>query len=114
LPTSGWPDRPCATWAVTEIPQIAAIGQKVFRKTLGSRRVEDIQVEPRTDSLGDDALLVRVIISPLAVEELKRGDKVATARFEFGRQLELAGEERFPVVEYATREELATDGDTES
>jgi hypothetical protein len=45
---------------------------------------------------------------------LKNGEDVAIARFEFGQQLELAGEDRFPIVEYATREELLADGDAES
>ena len=94
-----------------EIPRIAEIAQEVFRKTLGSMRVEDVQVEPRTDSLGNDALRVRVIISSSAVEELKHGEAVSTAHFELGQRLELAGEDRFPIVEYATREELAADGD---
>ena len=97
-----------------EIPRITEIAQEVFRRTLGSTRVEDVQVGPRIDSLGNDGLLVRVIIRPSAVEELKRGQEVSVARFEFDQRLDLEGEDRFPIVEYATREELAEDGDAES
>ena len=94
------------------IPLIAEIAQDVFRKALGSMRVEDVQVEPRTNSTGNDALRVRVIISSSAVEELKHGE-ATTTHFELGQRLELAGEEQFPIVEYATREELADDGASE-
>jgi hypothetical protein len=97
-----------------DIGRIRELAREVFRRKLGPKRVEDVVVEPRTDSLGNDALRVLVVISPLALKQLKNGEDTAIARFEFGQQLELAGEERFPIVEYATREELLADGNTES
>jgi hypothetical protein len=97
-----------------DIGRITELARDVFRRKLGPKRVEDVVVEPRADSLGNDALLVLVVISPSALKQLKNGEDVATARFEFGQQLELAGEDRFPIVEYATREELLADSDAES
>jgi len=93
-----------------DIDRITEIARNVYRQKLGPKRVEDVKVKATIDSQGDEALRVIVVIVPSALKYLRRGEEVSAARFEFGEQLERAGEGRFPIVEYATREELAADG----
>jgi hypothetical protein len=93
--------------------RIAEITRAVGREKLSSRWFDDVIIEPATDSLGNDAIRLTIIIAPGAVKRLK-GEDVLGLLVELRKQFDAAGEGRTPLVEYATRHELAASVDPES
>jgi hypothetical protein len=93
--------------------RIAEIAREVGREKLSPRWFQDIIVEPAADSLGNDAVRLTMVIAPRAVKHLS-GDDVIGLLVELRRRLDAAGEERVPLLGYATREELAASVDPES
>lgn len=92
---------------------IAEIAREVGREKLSPRWFQDVIVEPAVDSLGNDAVRFTMVIAPAAVKRLK-GDDVIGLLVELRKRLDAAGEERIPLLGYATRDELATSADPES
>jgi hypothetical protein len=93
--------------------RIAEIAGEVGREKLSPRWFEDVIVEPATDSLGNDAVRLTIVIAPAAVKRLK-GEAVLGLLVELRKRLDAAGEERVPILGYATRDELAASVDSES
>ena len=93
--------------------RIAEIARAVAREKLSSKWFKDVLVEPATDSEGKDAVRITIIIAPSAVRRL-HGEAVLQTLVEIRNRLDAEGESRFPIVEYATQEELAASGDSES
>jgi hypothetical protein len=94
----------------TKINEIVA---EVATATFTRENFEKVLSEPTVDSQGDEALRITVVIKPEAVEKLK-GDPVLDFLLGIHHRLQEAGEERFPIVEYATPEELDELVDPES
>jgi hypothetical protein len=92
---------------------IAEIAREVAREKLSAKWFEDVLVEPAIDSDGNDAVRITIIIAPTAVRRL-HGEAVLQTLVELRHRLDAEGELRFPIVEYATQEELAASGDPES
>ena len=72
---------------------------------LGPKNVRRVIMEPTTDSEGHDALRITVVLEPRAVEMLK-GDATLNALIKIRGQLRDMHDARFPLVEYATEQEL--------
>lgn len=87
-------------------PQIAKIASAVAKTTLKPKNVIRVMSEPMVDSEGEDALRITIVIQPDAVDRIT-GDALLDTLVRIQDQLREAGEERFPIVEYATEEELA-------
>jgi hypothetical protein len=69
--------------------------------------------EPTTDSTGQDALRITIVIAPDSAPKIN-GDAVLESWVQIQNRLHAAGEERFPIIQYATEEELELGGDSES
>jgi hypothetical protein len=67
--------------------------------------------EPFVDSQGDAALRITIVLRPNVAMRLT-GDAVLDTLVQIQRRLSQEGEERFPLIEYATREELEEVGDS--
>jgi hypothetical protein len=93
--------------------RIAEIAREVAREKLTPKWFENVMVEPAVDSDGNDAVRITIIIAPSAVRRL-RGEAILDTLVELRNRLDAEGEARFPIVEYATQEELAASGDPES
>jgi hypothetical protein len=91
---------------------IAEIARQVGREKLSPRWFQDVMVEPAVDSLGNDAVRLTMVIAPSAVKRVK-GDDVIGLLVELRKRLDAAGEERVPLIGYATRDELAASIDSE-
>jgi hypothetical protein len=79
--------------------------EAVVRERLGELIVHDILVQPSENYDGEDTLRVTVVLDPRTAEKLNggiAGDLIVELR----RKLEELGEQRFPVVQYATRNEI--------
>lgn len=96
-----------------ELAKIAETVEKVAKSHLKPQIVTRAFAEPVIDSEGREALRVTIVIQPGAMSRLK-GDAVLDTLVEIQDRLREVGEERFAIVEYATKDELETGGDSQS
>ena len=80
---------------------------------LGTDNVVRVEVNPTTDSQGNDALKITVVLTPGATDRLE-GDTVLDTLVKVHKQFHEMGDERTPIMEYATELELAQDGGPQS
>lgn len=73
---------------------------------IANNGIEKVLTEPATDSDGNDALRITLVLTPAAVQSLT-GDNALDILVNIQQSLSREGEERFPIVEYATETELA-------
>lgn len=85
---------------------INVITLDIARPNLGESNVGRVIVEPATDSRGNEAVRITVVLQPGAVERIT-GDQALGFLGGLHDQLWQRGEERSPIVSYATEEELA-------
>lgn len=69
--------------------------------------------EPTIDSKGDEALRVIVVLSDDEARQID-GDTALDLMVKIDDDLRAKGEERFPIVEFATEQELAAGDDPDS
>lgn len=86
--------------------KIIEIAEGIARKQVAGAGLERVLTRPTTDSEGNEALRITVVLKPEAVHRMT-GDEALDLLVGLQQQLSDAGEERFPMVEYATEEELA-------
>lgn len=89
------------------LPQakIDEIVAEVATAYLTRETVERVMSEPTVDSQGEEALRITIVIRSDAVEKLK-DDPVLDTLLEINDRLQEAGEQRFPLIRYATQAEL--------
>jgi hypothetical protein len=75
---------------------------------LGRDNVVRVDWEPTTDSQGQEALKITVVITPGATQRLK-GGAALDALVKLQERLDEMRESRTPIIEYATEAELAQD-----
>ncbi len=89
-----------------ELAAIVDIAAKAAKSNLRAEHVRNVLTEPALDAEGRDAVRITIVIAPDSLPRLK-GDAVLDTSVDIGNRLREAGEERRPIVEYATEEELA-------
>lgn len=78
---------------------------------LAARRWIDLErviVEPMVDSQGEEALRVTLVLDPNVVERVT-GDQALDVLVDINDALQAAGDERLPIIFYATEQELRAD-----
>jgi hypothetical protein len=95
------------------LDQVDRLVGEVAAATLASGVVDRIFSEPTLDSLGREALRITIVIEDDALPKIS-GDAALETLVGVHRKLQEAGEERFPILEYATHEDLAESGDSQS
>jgi hypothetical protein len=93
-----------------EDKKVARIVSAAARKTLGKEFIRT-EIGPTIDSRGESAIRVLLVIKPGAADRIT-GDAALDSVVGIQRQLQEAGEEDFPIIEFATEEELAEVDDT--
>lgn len=96
-----------------DLADINRIVREVTDRNFASKAVQIIDSQSTIDSEGHDALRIMIVLAPDIAKKLK-GDAVLDTLVEIQDRLREAGEERFPIVEYATEEELEALGGSES
>jgi hypothetical protein len=91
--------------------KIIQIANDVATANLTSSSFNNIISEPTVDSEGRDALRITIVINPGAAAKIK-GDAALDTLVQIQDRLRDEGEDRFPIVEYATKEELEQGGDS--
>jgi hypothetical protein len=77
----------------------------VAKAHLGPEQVVRVAAEPAIDSEGREALRVTIVIRPGAAKQLG-GDAVLDTLVGVQERLQEMGEQRVPIIEYATEQEL--------
>lgn len=72
--------------------------------------LERVVTKAAMDSEGQEALRITVVLKPETARTWT-GDQALDLLVSIHRSLQAAGEERFPIVEYATEQELADEGE---
>lgn len=92
--------------------KIVEIAGKVARNWVTEANLERTVAEPATDSQGNEALRITIVLKPEAAGTLT-GDDALDLLVEIQRRLRVEGEERLPIVEYATEQELESESNQE-
>ena len=85
--------------------QITDIAERIAKGQLPGADLQRVVTERATDSDGKDAVRITLVLAPASVEALT-GDAALDLLVELQSALEMEGEERLPIVEYATEAEL--------
>ena len=88
-----------------DLEKVREIAKDVASEIIGSETVEDVRSESIVDSLGADALRVLIVLRENWVDRLS-GDAALDTLVRLHRRLTEQGEERFPIINYATLAEL--------
>lgn len=89
--------------------RIREIAHEVATDKLTSANVTSVSSSATIDSEGHDALRITIVIKPGSASKIK-GDASLDTLVEIQERLRAEGEERFPMVEYATKKELSASG----
>jgi hypothetical protein len=92
---------------------VTELASEVARAALSGRQIESVSVEPSVDSLGNDALRVTVVAQRAAADRLP-GEVIVEFENTLRDRLEQLGDERLPIVDILTPEDLAADVSSES
>jgi hypothetical protein len=82
--------------------------QHAVTPAFGAENIVRVDYEPTTDSLGQDALRITLVLTPNAIKRLAGGG-VLDALVRLQDRLHEMREYRTPIIEYATEAELAQD-----
>jgi hypothetical protein len=93
-------------------PQIDKIVEKAVAKTLTRKRLVRVFSEPTDDPFGGEALSVTIVLKEGAVDTID-GRLAINTLSTILRDLEAAGDDRFPIIWYRTERELAAIDDPE-
>lgn len=85
------------------------LAQRAIAVELGDENVLRVEHEPATDSQGNDALKITVVIAPGATKKLAKGASLS-ALIQLQVRLSAMRENRTPIIDYATEAELVEDG----
>jgi len=91
--------------------KIQEIAREIATANLASANISSISSSTGVDSEGHDALRIMIVITPGAEAKIT-GDAALDTLVEIKERLRREGEERLPIVEYATKEELEAGGDS--
>jgi 2-methylisocitrate lyase-like PEP mutase family enzyme len=90
--------------------KIRQIAQEVATTNLSRANFTSILSSTALDSEGHEALRITIVIKPGAAAKIE-GDAALDTLVQIQDRLREEGEERFPIVEYATAKELSESGD---
>lgn len=95
-----------------DTPKILQITREVVNANLSRwAAVSGVSAAPFVNSEGHDALRITVVLRPFGDGEIE-GDATLDTLVEIREKLQQAGEERFPLLEYASEAETNDSGDS--
>jgi hypothetical protein len=104
----------CYAGAMLELAKVNDVVRRaasaVLKRRAGLQRVFS---EPTSDSQGHEALHITIVLKPGGADNIS-GDMALDTLVEVERALREAKEDRFPIIDFATEEELESSDETES
>ena len=91
--------------------RIREIAREIASTNLDSANISSVASSTAVDSSGQEAVRITIVIKP-GVEEKIKGDAALDTLVQLQDRLRKEGEERTPIVEYATKNELEASGDS--
>jgi hypothetical protein len=92
--------------SMLDMETIKQFSAEIAKANFGPENVVRVETEPTVDSYGKEALDLLIVIAP-GVADAFTGDDVLDTLVQISERLQRAGDERFPIISYATEEELA-------
>jgi hypothetical protein len=92
--------------SMLDMDTIKQFSTEIAKANFGAENVVRVESEPTEDSQGEEALNILIVIAPGVVENFT-GDDVVDTLVQINDRLLDAGDERLPIIGYATEEELA-------
>ena len=89
-----------------DMETIKQFSTEIAKANFGPENVVRVESEPTVDSQGKEALDILIVIAP-GVADAFTGDDVLGTLVQINDRLLEAGDERLPIIGYATEEELA-------
>lgn len=93
-----------------ELGELRQITEESVRAAFPTDTLDHAEVEPILDSRGEDALRVRIVLRPGAPDRIS-GESLLRLLVRLRQTFEARGEERAPIVQYATTDELSSAGE---
>ncbi len=86
------------------------IAKEIVGKNLPSVTLDDVRAEAMSMSTGEDGLRITLVLTPESVDAIS-GDDALKVLVDIRDGLLREGENRFPIVEYATADDVPNDDD---
>jgi hypothetical protein len=96
--------------SVLELNKVDRIAKQVATANLNSTIVSSVVSSSTTDSTGHDAIKIVIVILPEAETKIS-GDAALNTLVQIQSELRKQGDERTPIVEYATTKDIEGAGD---
>jgi len=82
--------------------------------SFGKANVSRVLSEPTVDSTGQEALRIVIVFPGKSIPKAVNGDTLLNNLVRMSNMLQENGDDRLPIFQYATEDELEHSGDTES
>jgi hypothetical protein len=89
-----------------DMETIKEVSTEIAKANFGPENVVRVESEPTTDSTGKEALDLLIVVAPALAETIS-GEAVVDTLVQISARLRQAGDERLPIIGYATEEDLA-------
>ena len=93
-----------------EALELQALAKSIVRKSTPAIELEDVVTEDVTSSEGEDALRITLILSPSSADAIS-GEDALKLLVDIREALNRGGEDRLPIVEYATADDVPGEDD---
>ncbi len=88
-----------------EALELQNLAKKIVRKRMPSVHLDAVLTENTTSSNGESALRITLVLTPESVDAIS-GEDALKLLVDIRHGLEREGDDRFPIVEYATADDL--------
>jgi hypothetical protein len=89
-----------------DMETIKQFSTEIAKANFGAENIVRVESEPTVDSQGEEALDILIVVAP-GVPDAFTGDDIVGTLVQINDRLMEAGDDRLPLIHYATEEELA-------
>jgi hypothetical protein len=89
-----------------DMETIRRFSTEIAKANFAPENVVRVESEPTTDSVGEEALDILIVVAPTFPDNFT-GDDIVDTLVQISARLMEAGDQRLPLIRYATEEELA-------
>lgn len=109
--------RPSVAWYTDHMLELSQVDEVVNKAVSAALKkhagITHVISEPTSDSQGDEALHITIVLKSGSADKIT-GETALNALVSVDRALREAGDDRFPIIDYVTEDELASSDDAES